>query len=114
MNKKNRIKYVDILRAIAIILVIAGHIPYVDFNTDFHKWVYSFHIPLFFFISGISLSFTNYSKTSFKQLLKKRFNRIYSPYLIWGSSAFILSPIFLGVKKSKGVPSTLLISPVGI
>lgn len=84
MNKKNRIKYVDILRAIAIILVIAGHIPYVDFNTDFHKWVYSFHIPLFFFISGISLSFTNYSKTSFKQLLKKRFNRIYSPYLIWG------------------------------
>ena len=84
MNKKYRIQYVDILRAIAIILVIAGHIPYVDFSTNFHKWVYAFHIPLFFFISGISLSFINYSKTSFKQLLKKRFHRIYLPYLMWG------------------------------
>lgn len=85
MNKSNRIIYVDILRAIAIILVVAGHIPYVDFNiTAFHKWVYSFHIPLFFFISGISLSFVNYSKTNPKQLFMKRLRRIYLPYLIWG------------------------------
>lgn len=84
MNRKNRILYVDILRAIAIILVIAGHIPYVDFNADFHKWIYAFHIPLFFFISGISLSFKDYSKVNFKQLFFKRFRRIYLPYLIWG------------------------------
>ncbi len=83
-NEKYRIKYVDILRAIAIILVVAGHIPYINFNADLHKWIYAFHIPLFFFISGISLSFIDYSKISFKQLFLKRFHRIYLPFLIWG------------------------------
>lgn len=78
-----RIQYIDILRAIAIILVIIGHIPYPDFNAELHKWIYSFHIPLFFFVSGISLSFTNYQKLNLKTILKKRFIHICSPYFIW-------------------------------
>ena len=60
-----RIKDIDILRAIAIILVIVGHTPYPGFNPELHKWIYAFHIPLFFFVSGISLSFINYSKTNY-------------------------------------------------
>ena len=107
MNRNNRVKYIDILRAIAIILVIAGHIPYADFSADFHKWVYAFHIPLFFFVSGISLSFINYSKTNFKELLSKRFHRIYLPYLVWGIllaipnfSLWTIPKILYGTHKS--------------
>ena len=85
MNKEStHIKYIDILRAIAIILVIIGHIPYPGFNTDCHKWVYSFHIPLFFFVSGITLTFTKYKNITFKKIIEKRFHRIYLPFLIWG------------------------------
>ena len=71
------------MRAIAITLVVIGHIPSSEINPDIHKWIYSFHIPLFFFISGITLSFTNYRKNSLKTILKKRFCHIYIPYLIW-------------------------------
>ncbi len=80
---RKRIYYIDILRAIAIILVIVGHIPYLGFSPEVHKYIYAFHIPLFFFVSGMSLCFTNYEKLNLKSNLKKRFTRIYLPYLIW-------------------------------
>ena len=83
MSKK-RIVYIDILRAIAIILVVLGHINVNYLPDGLHKWAYAFSIPLFFFISGITLSFINYQKADFKSLLKKRLIRIYLPFLIWG------------------------------
>lgn len=83
MPAKKRIEYIDILRAIAIILVIVGHIPYSGFNQELHKWIYAFHIPLFFFVSGASLSFTNYTSLNLKANFKKRLTRVYLPYLIW-------------------------------
>ncbi len=43
-----RIEWVDIARGIGIILVILGHIGIGKVG----KFIYSFHIPLFFFLSG--------------------------------------------------------------
>ncbi|MBQ7202005.1 acyltransferase family protein [Candidatus Saccharibacteria bacterium] len=81
---KKRVAYIDILRAIAIILVIIGHISYPGFTTAIYKkLIYSFHIPLFFFVSGLSMSFTKYKGLNLKENLKKRFLRIYLPFLIW-------------------------------
>ena len=42
--------FVDILKGIAILLIVYGHITpgAVPFVTD---WVSTFHIPLFFFVS---------------------------------------------------------------
>ena len=42
-----RNKTIDVVKAWGIILVIMGH-TYSPFN----KWIYSFHMPLFFFVSG--------------------------------------------------------------
>ena len=81
---KKRIAYIDVLRAIAIILVLIGHITYQGFNTtELHRWIYSFHIPLFFFITGMTTVYTNYSQISLKNKILKHFYRIYLPFLIW-------------------------------
>lgn len=45
-----RIKWIDILRAIAIIFVVIGH---TLTEGEVQTYFYSFHIPLFFFISGM-------------------------------------------------------------
>ena len=64
--------------------MIIGHIPYLGFSASIYKkLIYSFHIPLFFFVSGLSLSFTKYKGLDLKETLKKRFIRIYLPYLLW-------------------------------
>ena len=49
-----RIDYVDIMKAIGIVLVVVGHSP--GLNEYAKITIYSFHMPLFFFISGLLLS----------------------------------------------------------
>lgn len=46
---KKRLAWVDVAKAIAIILMVAGHeLPQVSLRT----WIFSFHMPLFFILSG--------------------------------------------------------------
>ena len=52
-----RIEFVDVAKGIATILVIIGHLSYTP---DMIKiWLYTFHIPLFFFLSGFVLNTHN-------------------------------------------------------
>lgn len=48
MNRM-RNSQLDILKGIGISLVLVGH---VSRNGVLNNWIYSFHMPLFFFISG--------------------------------------------------------------
>lgn len=50
MIKDKRIYWVDYSRFIGVFLVILGHIPFRD--VDVNNYIYSFHLPLFFIISG--------------------------------------------------------------
>lgn len=53
---KERIGYVDAMRAFAIISVVVAHLNYFSFdncNSIFDQCITAFFIPLFFFISGI-------------------------------------------------------------
>lgn len=47
--KNTRIYWIDIAKGLGIIFVILGHITY---NSDLAKELYTFHMPLFFFLSG--------------------------------------------------------------
>lgn len=63
MNR--RIEYIDTLKGIAIILVVMGHV--VQFiwgdrygsNQIIFIIIYSFHMPLFFFLSGLCTKVIN-------------------------------------------------------
>lgn len=79
----NRIYWYDNLKAIAIFLVIFGH--FVD-NHMMQNYVYSFHMELFFFISGIFHS----SRYSFKQTSINKFKTLLIPYFIFSGLNFIL------------------------
>lgn len=86
-----RLKYIDFIKGIAIMLVVFGHIPHKE-NNHFVIWIYSFHIPLFFILSGYLISYrkNNYS-------FKKLFNTLIYPYFTLSflsiSFSFILSII---------------------
>lgn len=49
IDSNNRIAWVDIAKGIGIVLVLIGHISQ---NKNLHYFIYSFHMPLFFIISG--------------------------------------------------------------
>ena len=49
--EKQRISYIDSLKGLGIILIVVGHI--IPYESMLHVWIYSFHVPIFFIISGM-------------------------------------------------------------
>ena len=49
-SRKTRYEYVDIAKGIAIVLCVIGHA--VAFGSMAFRYIFSFHMPFFFFISG--------------------------------------------------------------
>lgn len=54
MNQQKRIEAIDIGKGIGILLVILGHMT--DEASMLHSFIYSFHMPLFFFLSGMVIT----------------------------------------------------------
>lgn len=84
--KKERLGYVDVLRGIAIALVVLGHCapPYLD------TFIFTFHVPLFFFISGMLFSYRE-RQAPFFTFLKKRALRLLVPYFCFELLNFLIS-----------------------
>ncbi|MCL6751899.1 acyltransferase family protein [Nostoc sp. CCCryo 231-06] len=66
-----RIEWIDCWKGLAIITVVLGHI--VD---PLSKYIFWFHMPLFFFISGYLYS----KKTDYSAFFKKKFFHLIVPY----------------------------------
>ncbi|MCQ2604767.1 MAG: acyltransferase family protein [Spirochaetia bacterium] len=83
--KKERIDYLDIAKAFAIFLVMMGHTGSPDTMFLYRRIIYSFHMPLFFMISGIVSEFhpKGYSKEDWKEFLKKNAYALIIPYFFW-------------------------------
>ena len=88
-----RIEYLDIARGIGILLVVLGHNDFEAISLFIHQVIYSFHIPLFFFLSGY---FINIS-IPFFDFVKKRFNALLKPFLF---TIFLI--YFTSVSFEKG------------
>lgn len=100
MDSRNRL--MSFMQAFGIILVVAGHSTY-QLQQSGHmpavrQWIYSFHMPLFFFISGYLLKYSNtrkdiqlsdmpvFGKNGF---ITGKVRRLLVPYVIISSVAFI-------------------------
>lgn len=80
--KSKRLEYIDIARGIAIILIVLGHtITYSQNCRIIYKIIYSFHVALFFIISGYTYKIKK--EESFLTFFKRKFTRIMVPYYIW-------------------------------
>lgn len=71
-----RLEWLDVLKGIGIILVAIGHIYS---NTVIYNWLYSFHMPLFFFAAGWL-----YKKSEILYNIKRRVQTIVLPYFLFG------------------------------
>ena len=79
MAVENRDNWIDWAKAIGIFLVVWGHIPLNNESSMVTAFIYSFHMPLFFFISGYLFKII----PSFKQETQKGFKALIIPYLIY-------------------------------
>ena len=87
-----RIAYVDIAKGIGIILVVMGHNDFALISPFAHKLIYSFHMPMFFFMSGMFFK----PDIPFLSFLRNRFNRVLKPFF-----AILLLIYFASISFSK-------------
>lgn len=83
-NPRDRIAYVDVAKAVGIVLMILGHCP-IDKIPYLSISIYSFHMPLFFIAAGM---FVN--KLAVKDAYRKYFRRLIIPYCITCAMAFVI------------------------
>ena len=93
-SSDNRIVWIDMLKGIAMLAVMMGHLMQHTYVGDF---VYSFAVPLFIFASGYL--FKRYG--SFKEFLKHKFKSLIIPYLMFGLP-FPIAIAYYNVATSGG------------
>lgn len=77
MNPKERTHWIDVLKGVGILLVLIGHCNIDNIN----GYIYLFHMPLFYIISGFCWNTEKYTKhTQFKDYFKRKFNSFIIPY----------------------------------
>lgn len=73
----NRFDYIDFAKSLTMLLIIWAHIRLGDRSNAF---AYAFHIPMFFFLSGMVFDRKRYS--NFRGFFTKKINSLIIPYII--------------------------------
>ena len=81
MEKKKREEFIDIAKGIAILCVIIGHTWKNAYPADkrLMVFIYSFHMPLFFILSGWCLKSTDVKISS---VIVKKIKQLVVPYVV--------------------------------
>lgn len=93
MQETNRNNFVSIAKALGIICMVIGHSGCPNILT---KFIYSFHMPLFFICSGYFFK-EIYSSADFKSFCIKKVKKLYLPYIKWSLIFLILHNFFLKI-----------------
>ena len=97
-SNNTRVLWVDNLKSLGIFLVIFAH---HDTNKAFVQYVYSFHMPLFFFLSGYTYDASKFR--NFGYFFQRKVRTLVVPYFFFAISAYlfwITVVRFLSVEKA--------------
>ncbi|WP_051957927.1 acyltransferase family protein [Desulfobacter vibrioformis] len=81
-----RIQWLDNLRAIGIFFVVLGHTP--GLPEPFEKIIFSFHMPLFFWLSGLMCK-DKIKQISFRAFIKNKAYKLLVPYLFFSIISYV-------------------------
>jgi fucose 4-O-acetylase-like acetyltransferase len=105
---KSRLVSIDIARGLGILLVVLGHtLAEANYHVQnatvlwLGQLIYSFHMPLFFFISGMFFK----PELRLPDLLKRRFEALLKPYLF---TIFLVYFVSVFYDKNLGLSTALL------
>ena len=102
MIGKSKINWILILQAWAILWVVIGHAPLLPVNESqplyveiLYRFAYSFHMPLFIFVSGYLFYLTRIERPMpYGNMLLDKLKRLGITYLVFTIIAMVLKNIF--------------------
>ena len=82
MKKGGRIETIDIAKGLGILFVVWSHA-----KGPFTPYMYQFHMPLFFLISGFLFN----SRNTPAQFLGKKVRSLYIPFVFWNLCSLLIT-----------------------
>ena len=113
-DKRKRLDHLDMAKGLGMILVLIGHLQgdsIFTFSPYIHPlcvYIFSFHMPQFFIISGILTSVKKDELKPIKDVARSRFKGIMIPYLWF--SFFYLLVVVVALIKGEIAPATLYLN----
>lgn len=92
MKNEKRIEWIDAARGIGILLVILGH-SYMVLGSEANRLILSFHMPLFFFLSGFCTKNSIVDKP-WKEYIIGKIQTLLVPQFVLGVIYFTWSMVF--------------------
>jgi len=111
----DRLNWIDYSKGIGIILVVYGHvlrglhnaIPMSEsFFTNSDNFIYSFHMPLFFILSGFFF-FQSFLKRGMFSFMKNKLETIAYPFIVWSILQTIVEVFMSSYTNGKHGPEAL-------
>lgn len=93
IQKKERITEIDVARGFALFLTVWGHV--LEMGGLWFCWIFSFHMPAFFFLSGMTFRPEKYE--NFGSFVGNRFKKRIVPYLAAvaaGTGICLIRPLY--------------------
>jgi len=100
VNQVNRINWIDWAKVFTMILVVFGHCSFTNVDLIYKNLVYSFHVPLFFLLSG----YLHKDSKIFISYLKKNIRSLIVPYILLNALvlfAFLLPEMIIQNNYSR-------------
>ena len=112
-DNTNRVRILDVMRVIAIILVMLHHYYSSSNYPDVGNWFYfgAFGVPLFFIISGFVINSTLVRTQNYKDFIVNRFIRLSPAMFICSTITFVFFSYFYvedGYEHSKNFMNYLI------
>lgn len=110
--------FIDFLKIVTLLLVIIGHNNFLFASnsnnfvnylfTNINPIIYSFHMPLFFMLSGgvYKICLNNGKYYIFHDLVINKYHRLIKPYII--TSTFIVFPVYYITNKDLSIIDVLI------
>ena len=93
---RGRLDYIDISKGLGMLTIIWGHV--VEFGIT-NSFVYAFHIPLFFALSGCVFDRQRYS--NYKQFLIRKIKTLLIPYLLFSFMTWGIWIVYLNLSSQS-------------
>ncbi len=106
MAEKKKIEWLAVLQGFSMLLVVIGHVsltnlpgdPSTPIATGIERTIYTFHMPLFIFISGWLFYYTCISREkTYKDMLMSKMKRLAVPFLAFTLVTTLLKSAFPGL-----------------
>ena len=103
---EKRLDFLDVCKGIGIVLVILGHI--YGLSSKVGIWIYSFHMPLFFILSGLVYNEKKNTELPFFEFLKKKAKSYLVPYYLYALINLVIELLWSKFYLSENVTLSIV------